>query len=76
MITLLRKYISKFYRIIQKQWSGNRVRLKTLDEDNANFPDWSVYIPRDEAQELEQQIQNLIESGEVPTLIRARISQS
>ena len=63
--TLLRKYISKFYRIIQKQWNGNKVRLKTLDEDNANFTDWNVYIPRDEAQELEPQIQNLIESGEI-----------
>ena len=65
VITLLRKYIAKFYRIIQKQWSGNRVRLKTLDQDNANFTDWSVYIPRGEAQELEPQIQNLIESGEI-----------
>ena len=51
VITLLRKYISKFYRIVQKQWSGNRMRLKTLDADDANFTDWSVYIPRDEAQE-------------------------
>ncbi len=65
VITLLRKYIAKFYSIIQKQWSGNRVRLKTLDEDNANFTDWRVYIPRDEANELEPQIQNLIESGEI-----------
>ena len=65
VITLLRKYIAKFYRIIQKQWSGNRVRLKTLDEDNANFTDWSVHIPRDEAQELEPKIQNLIESGAI-----------
>ena len=30
-----------------------------------NFTDWNVYIPRDEAQELEPQIQNLIESGEI-----------
>ena len=65
VITLLRKYIAKFYRIIQKQWSGNRVRLKTLEEDDANFTDWSVYIPRDEAQELKPQIQHLIESGEI-----------
>ncbi len=65
VITLLRKYIAKFYRIIQKQWSSNRVRLKTLDEDDANFTDWSVHIPRDEAQELEPQIQHLIESGEI-----------
>ncbi|MYB01195.1 restriction endonuclease subunit R [Candidatus Poribacteria bacterium] len=65
VITLLHKYIAKFYRIIQKQWSGDRVRLKTLDEDNANFTDWSVYIPRDEARELESQIQHLIENGKI-----------
>ena len=65
VITLLRKYIAKFYRIIQKQWSGSRVRLKTLDEDDANFTDWSVYIPPDEAQELESQIQHLIENGKI-----------
>ena len=65
VITLLRKYISKFYRIIQQQWSSNKMKLKTLDENDANFTDWSVYIPRDEAQELEPQIQNLIESGEI-----------
>ena len=65
VITLLRKYIAKFYRIIQQQWSSNRMKLKTLDGNDANFTDWSVYIPRDEAQELEPQIQNLIESGEI-----------
>ena len=65
VITLLRKYIAKFYRIIQKQWSGNRVRLKTLDENNANFTDWRVYISRDEACELESQIQHLIENGKI-----------
>lgn len=65
VITLLRKYIAKFYRIIQKQWSGNRVRLDTLKEDDDNFTNWSIYIPRDEAYELEPQIQNLIESGEI-----------
>ena len=65
VITLLRKYIAKFYRIIQQQWSSNRMKLKTLDENDANFTDWSVYIPRDEAQELEPRIQNLIESGQI-----------
>ena len=65
VITLLRKYITKFYRITQQQWSNNRMKLKTLDENDANFTDWSVYIPRDEAQELEPQIQHLIESGKI-----------
>ena len=45
VITLLRKYIAKFYRIIQQQWSSNRMKLKTLDGNDANFTDWSVYIP-------------------------------
>ena len=65
VITLLRKYIAKFYRIIQKQWSSNRIRLDTLKEDDDNFTDWRIYIPRDEAHELEPQIQNLIESGAI-----------
>ena len=65
VITLLRKYITKFYRITQQQWSSNRMRLKTLDENDANFTNWSVYIPRDEAQELEPKIQHLIESGKI-----------
>lgn len=65
VITLLRKYIAKFYRIIQKQWSSNKVKLVTLDENDDNFTDWNVHIPRDEAHELEPQIQNLIESGEI-----------
>ena len=65
VITLLRKYISKFYRIIQKQWSGSRMKLKTLNEDDDNFTDWRVYVPRDEAHELEPQIQNLIENGRI-----------
>ena len=63
--TLLRKYIAKFYRIIQKQWSSNRMKLDTLKEDSDNFTNWWVYVPRDEAQALEPQIQSLIESGEI-----------
>ena len=65
VITLLCKYISKFYRIIQKQWSGSKMKLDRLDESNTNFTNWNVYIPRDEAHELEPQIQKLIESGEI-----------
>ena len=65
VLTLLRKYISKFYRIIQKRWNDERVQLRQLDENDANFTDWSIYIPRNEARELEPQIQYLIESGEI-----------
>ena len=50
VLTLLRKYIAKFYRIIQKRWNEERVQLRQLDENDTNFTDWSVYIPRNEAQ--------------------------
>ncbi len=65
VITLLRKYIAKFYRIVQQQWSGRQMRPGWLDEKDTNFTNWNVYIPRDKAQELEPKIQNLIESGAI-----------
>ena len=65
VLTLLRKYIAKFYSIIQKRWNEKRVQLKQLDENDANFTDWSVYIPRNEANETEPRIERLMESGRI-----------
>ena len=65
VLTLLRKYIAKFYSIIQKRWNEERVQLKQLDENDANFTDWSVYIPRNEANETEPRIEGLMESGKI-----------
>ena len=65
VLTLLRKYITKFYSIIQKQWNEERVQLKQLDENDTNFTDWSVYIPRNEASEIEPRIERLMESGRI-----------
>ena len=65
VLTLLRKYIAKFYRIIQKRWNDEAVRLKKLEGNDSNFTNWKVYIPRDEASELEPQIKHLIESKEI-----------
>ena len=65
VLTLLRKYIAKFYSIIQKRWNEERVQLKQLDENDANFTNWSVYIPRNEASETEPRIASLMESGEI-----------
>ena len=62
VLTLLRKYIAKFYGIIQKRWNEERVQLTQLDENDANFTDWSVYIPRNEASETELRIERLMES--------------
>ena len=65
VLTLLRKYIAKFYGIIQKRWNEERVQLTRLDENDANFTDWSVYIPRNEASETEPRIECLMESGRI-----------
>ena len=65
VLTLLRKYIAKFYGIVQKRWNDERVRLRKLKKNDPNFTHWSVYIPRNEASKLEPQIQHLIESGEI-----------
>ena len=65
VLILLRKYISKFYSIIQKQWNDERVRLRKLDEKDPNFTNWNIHIPRDEASEIEPQIQRLIETNEI-----------
>ena len=65
VLILFRKYIAKFYSVIQKQWSGSKVRLRKLNKKDPNFTDWKVSVPRDEAGEIEQQIQHLIETDEL-----------
>ena len=65
VLTLLRKYIAKFYGNVRKRWSEHRVRLGRLDENDANFTDWTVYVPRAKATELEPLIHKLIEAEEI-----------
>lgn len=65
VLTLLRKYISKFYRIIQKRWNDEAVRLKRLDKSDSNFTNWEVSIPREDASDLELKIESLIENEDI-----------
>ena len=68
VLTLLRKYITKYYRIIQKRWNSDRIRIRRLGEeaeDENNFPDWTVHVPKTEAQEVQPQIESLMESEEI-----------
>ena len=65
VLTLLRKYISKFYRIIQKRWNDERLRIKLLDKENENFTDWNISIPQEEATKLKPKIERLIENEEI-----------
>ena len=65
VLTLLRKYIAKFYRIIQKRWNDEAVRLDKLNKKDPNFINWNVSIPREDASDLEPQIKHLIENGDI-----------
>ena len=65
VIILIRKYIAKFYSIIQRQWSGNMMKLDPLKENDPNFTNWNIHIPRNEARELAPYIEHLIENGEI-----------
>ena len=65
VLTLLRKYIAKFYRIIQQRWNDEGVRLKQLDKKNPNFVDWKVFIPREDPNELKPIIKHLIEDSRI-----------
>ena len=65
VLILLCKYIAKFYSNIQKRWTKERVRLKQLHEEDSNFTNWSVYIPRTEAEEFEPRVRHLMESGKI-----------
>ena len=65
ILTLLRKYIAKFYSLIQKQWNHDRLRIRRLGEDpedEKNFPNWTVHIPGTEAKAVQSEIDNLIET--------------
>lgn len=65
VLTLLRKYIAKFYRIIQKRWNDEAMRIVKLKKKDTNFTKWKVSIPREDASDLEPQIKHLIENGEI-----------
>ena len=65
ILTILRKYISKFYSLIQKRWNDDKLRIKLLNTENDNFTNWYVSIPKEDASILEPQIRNLIENEEI-----------
>ena len=65
VLILLRKYIDKFYRIKQRQWNNERIELDLLGRENRNFTNWNVSIPYNEANDLQPQIEQLINNGEI-----------
>ena len=68
VLTLLRKYITKYYLLIQKQWNNDRLLIRGLGEeedDEKNFPNWTVHVPRNDAQAVQSAIENLKESEDI-----------
>lgn len=61
--SILRKYTEKFYRMRQERWDSEHMVYKALDDEDANFQDYTVKIPRSET-ELIAAVQKLIAEGE------------
>jgi len=63
VLTVLRKYTDKFYRVQQERWDSEHMVYKTLDGKDANFQDYSVKVARGEAK-LIAAIQKLIDEAD------------
>ena len=63
VLTVLRKYIEKFYRVQQERWDSDHMIYKILDGDDANFQDYTVKVARGEAK-LIAAIQKLIDEAD------------
>ena len=64
IVTLLRKYVTKFCRIIQKRWNDERMELERLKESNRNFTGkWEISVPQNHAREVQEHITRLVEDG-------------
>jgi len=63
VLSILRKYVDKFYRVHQERWDSKHMVYRRLDDEDANFQDYTVKIARSQ-EELIAAVQNLIEEGE------------
>jgi hypothetical protein len=62
-VSILRKYVDRFYRVRQERWDSEHMVYTELDEEDANFQDYTVRIARGE-EELIAAIQKLIEEAD------------
>ena len=63
VVSILRKYMDKFYRVQQERWDSENMIYTGLDVQDANFQDYTVRISRDE-NELIKAIEDLLREGE------------
>jgi len=63
VLSVLRKYVEKYYRVCQQRWDSNHMVYQRLDRDDPNFEDYIVKIPRSDA-ELIAAVKRLIDEGD------------
>ncbi|VFU12184.1 Restriction endonuclease subunit R [anaerobic digester metagenome] len=63
VLTILRKYVEKFYRNQQERWDSENMVYQALSRDDANFQDYTIKVARSES-ELISAIQNLIDEAD------------
>ena len=49
VLSILRKYVEKYYRVSQERWESDNMVYGTLTTKDPNFQDYTVSIPRSEA---------------------------
>ncbi|WP_258359437.1 DEAD/DEAH box helicase family protein [Moorella sulfitireducens] len=63
VLSILRKYIEKYYRVYQERWETQNMIYDFLDECHPNFQDYTVKISRKERQ-LIAAVKKLIDEGQ------------
>ncbi|MBI4446878.1 MAG: DEAD/DEAH box helicase family protein [Acidobacteria bacterium] len=62
VLSIMRKYVDKFYRVRQERWESEHMDYKVLEDGDPNLQDYSVKIARSEAA-LIGAVQKLIKEG-------------
>ncbi len=63
VLTILKKYVDKFCRVRRDQWDAEKVVYTKVSERDANFPRYTVRVPRNETA-LVEAIRELIAEGD------------
>jgi len=63
VLTVLRKYTDKFYRVQQERWYSENMDYKALGVEDSNFQDYVVKVARSE-EKLIEDIQKLIDEAD------------
>ena len=57
IVSILRKYMEKFYRVRQERWDSHHMIYTEIDDDDANFQDYTVKITHSEASAIQKLIE-------------------